>query len=359
MRMSGMNQASLSAEPESVTPAVRIVEVTKRYVGRSHKFSLSFKGIESFIAGQPWETLALDKVTFSVAHGEVFGLLGPNGSGKTTLIKILANLVLPDSGTAFVEGINVARRPYEAAVKLQTVLAESIGLEKRITARQNLILFASLYNLPKAESDERIDQLLEYFGLTEVADKTSQSFSTGMSRKLSVARVLLSDASIVVFDEPTSGLDPASAEDFRNLITQDLVKRSGKTIIMATHNLAEAKSMCDRIALLGQGRLLAIGSPAEITKAVEDRLDLTMSVGGVSFSSDALRTELAKVDGVISVNITGVQGDRQIRLTGNKGMDYLQVFSVVHSYGLKPHSLETASPSLEEAFLRLTREAKR
>ncbi|MDA4119816.1 MAG: ABC transporter ATP-binding protein [Thaumarchaeota archaeon] len=298
-------------------------------------------------------------MSFSVAHGEVFGLLGPNGSGKTTLIKILANLVLPDSGAAFVEGINVARRPFEAAQKLQTVLAESIGLEKRITARQNLILFASLYNLPKAETEERIDKLLEFFGLTEVADKTSQSYSTGMARKLSVARTLLSNASIVVFDEPTSGLDPSSADDFRRLIKQDLVKRSGKTVIMATHNLEEAKSMCDRIALLGQGRLLAIGSPAEVALAVEDRLDLTMSVGARSFPSDSLRAELLKVEGVISVDITGVQGDRQIRLTGRKDMDYFQVFSVVNSHGLNPRSLETSSPSLEEAFLRLTREGRK
>jgi len=311
------------------------------------------------VSGEEWETLALNDVSFSVDHGEVFGLLGPNGSGKTTLIKILANLILPDSGAAYVEGINVAQRPYATAARLQTVLAESIGLEKRITARQNLILFASLYNLPKAEADERIDRLLDYFGLSEVADKTSQSFSTGMTRKLTMARVLLSNASVVVFDEPTAGLDPSAADDFRHLMLQDLIKRSGKTIIMATHNLAEAKSMCNRIALLGKGRLLAIGSPAEIGRTVEDRLDVSMSVEAGSFSSEALRVELLKVDGVISADVMGVHGERQIKISGRKDMDYLQVFSVIHSHGLRPHSLETSSPSLEEAFLRLTREAKK
>jgi ABC-2 type transport system ATP-binding protein len=355
--MAGQSTVPVGSEP--VFPAVKIVGITKRYSGRRHTFGLSRRGVRSYLVGDKWETLALNDVSFSVDHGEVFGLLGPNGSGKTTLIKILANLIIPDAGTAYIEGINVAHRPYAAAQKLQTVLAESIGLEKRISARQNLILFASLYNLPKAEAEERIDKLLDYFGLADVAYKTSQSFSTGMSRKLSVARVLLSNASVVVFDEPTAGLDPTSANEFRQLIMQDLVKRNGKTIIMATHNLTEAKSMCDRIALLGKGRLLAIGSPAEITRTVEDRLDLTMSVGANSFPSEVLRAELLRVDGVISAEVVGVLGDKQIRINGRKDMDYLQVFSVVRSHGLVPHSLETSSPTLEEAFLRLTREVKK
>jgi ABC-2 type transport system ATP-binding protein len=352
-------QESLPGKQETPTPAVQIVELTKTYRGRDHRFRFSRAGVRNFIVGEEWVTHALDRVSFSVSHGEVFGLLGPNGSGKTTLIKALTNLIIPDSGSAYIEGISVQRRPYAAAAKLQTVLAESIGLEKRITARQNLLLFASLYNLPKTEADERIDKLLEYFGLAEVANKTSQSFSTGMSRKLSVARVLLSNASVVVFDEPTAGLDPIAADDFRRLIVQDLVKRSGKTIIMATHNLAEAKSMCNRIALLSRGKLLAIGSPAEVTKKVEDRLDMTISVGETSYPLDALRAELLKVDGVISVEIVGFQEAKEIRLTGRKDMDYFQVFSIVNSHGMKPLSLETSSPTLEEAFLRLTRETKK
>ena len=345
--------------PATPAPAVELVGVTKRYEGRAHKFSFS-QGITNLVMGERWETLALDKVSFAVQHGEIFGLLGPNGSGKTTLIKILSNLVLPDEGVAYVDGIDVAKSPYAAAAKLQTVLAESIGLEKRITARQNLILFASLYNLPKVEADERIDRLLDYFGLTEVADKTSQAFSTGMSRKLAVARVLLSNASVVVFDEPTSGLDPNAADDFRRLMMKDLVKGSGKTIIMATHNLTEAKAMCNKIALLNRGKLLAIGSPEEITKAVEDRVDVVLTVTGEpSRSMEELRTVLARASGVHSVEIDDVPGRMQIKLSGQKDLSYLDVFSEVTRSGLRVASLETSSPTLEEAFLRLTREAKK
>jgi ABC-2 type transport system ATP-binding protein len=338
---------------------VKVVDLSKHYTGQLRPFKLLRKGIKPFLVGEKWETVALDKVNFSVERGEVFGLLGPNGSGKTTLIKILSNLVIPDAGEVYVEGINVINRPYVAATKLQTVLAESIGLEKRISARQNLILFASLYNLPKLEADERIDRLLEYFGLSEVADKQSQSFSTGMARKLSVARVLLSNASVVVFDEPTSGLDPSAADDFRHLLLQDLVKRSGKTIIMATHNLAEAKMMCTRIALLNKGALMAIGRPDEVTRAVEDRIDLAVSVGNSSIPVDTLRGELVKVEGVYSVDFVDGRGGKQVRLSGRKDLDYLEIFSLLSAHGLKVVSLETSSPSLEEAFLRLTREAKK
>jgi ABC-2 type transport system ATP-binding protein len=347
------------ARPESVPqppPAVNIVELYKRFSGRSRRLILSPKGFLGSLAfGKKWETIALDRISFSVNHGEVFGLLGPNGSGKTTLIKILSNVVIADSGAAYVDGIDVVRRPYAAAARLQTVLGEALGLEKRITARQNLMLFASLYNLPKQEAEERIDHLLEYFGLGEVADKTSQSFSTGMSRKLSVCRVLLSNAPVVVFDEPTSGLDPASAEDFRRLILEDLVKREKKTVIMATHNLVEATSMCTRIALLNRGKLLAVGTPEEIRRTVEDRTNITITLGGPGRPLEELREELEKVDGVHSVGFVDSHGAKQIRLTGRKDLGYLDVLSLISARGLKVLSLETSSPSLEDAFLRLTR----
>ena len=353
-------EVGLLAQPKGSAdgsiPAVKIVELAKRYQWRTRELHFSPGGVRSFITGKRQETVALDKVSFSVEHGEVFGLLGPNGSGKTTLIKILSNLVIPDAGSVFVEGINLAKRPYAAAAKLQTVLSESIGLEKRLTAKQNLMLFSSLYNLPKLEAEERIDKLFEYFGLSEVADKTSQSFSTGMSRKLSVARVLLSEASTIVFDEPTSGLDPGSADSFRQLIMEDLVARNGKTIIMATHNLHEAKSMCTRIALLSKGRLLAVGSPDEITMRVGEGVDLSLVVANAPGPLEDLRGRLSKVEGVTSVDISDALGGKRIDLHGRKDMEYLEVFSVVSAGGLKVLSVETSSPSLEEAFLRLTRE---
>jgi ABC-2 type transport system ATP-binding protein len=353
-------QAIKQEEPESVPPAVKVTELYKRYTGRWRGRDNSGKyTFKSIVLGTKWETVALDRVSFSVGHGEVFGLLGPNGSGKTTLIKILTNLVIPDSGAAYVEGINVLRRPYAAAEKLQTVLAESIGLEKRITARQNLQLFATLYGLPKEETRDRIDWLLENFGLTNVADEPSQAFSTGMSRRLSICRVLLSDASVVVFDEPTAGLDPSAADNLRQLILRDLVRREKKTVIIATHNMAEANSMCTRIGLLNRGKLITIGSPEEIRRSVEDRVDLSITLQGEDGHSDQLKRELEKVDGIFSVDMVTMQETKQIRLAGRMDMRYLDVFSLLSAHGLRVLSLETSSASLEDAFIRLTREAEK
>lgn len=355
-----LREVAAQANRQEAPLAVQIVDLYKRYHGRTRRLTLSPAGlVSSLILGKEWETVALNKVSFSVEHGEVFGLLGPNGSGKTTLIKILSNLVIPDSGAVYVEGINVVRRPRAASARLQTVLSEPLGMERRITARQNLTLFASLYNIPKSEVEDRIDRLLDSFGLTEYADKASQSLSTGTMRKLSVCRVLLSNASVIVFDEPTSGLDPGAADNFRHLILEDLVKKEKKTIVMATHNLVEAMSMCTRIALLNRGQLLAAGTPEEIRRNVEDRVDVTLTLGGGGTSLGDLQQKLSQADGVHSVQVTDAHGVRQVRVTGRKDLDYLQVLSLISSNGLKVLSLETSSASLEDAFLSLTRGAKK
>jgi ABC-2 type transport system ATP-binding protein len=341
---------------EPRAPAVKIVELSKRFSGTRRRLSLSHDFAHQFLFGTKWETQALDKVSFEINHGEVFGLLGPNGSGKTTLIKILSNLVLPDSGSAFVEGVNVAKRPYAAAEKLQTVLSEGAGLEKRVSARSNLQLYGSLYNVPKKEADERITYLLKYFGIENFAERSSQSLSTGTSRKLTVCRVLLSNAPIIVFDEPTSGLDPVSADNFRRLIMDDLVKREKKTIMMATHNLTEAMSMCTRIALLSHGRLLAVGTPEEIRRSVGDTVDVTMDLQGDTTRLGTLQDALTKVEGVNTAAIENYKGGVRVRVNGKRDMDYFEAISLVHDQGFKLQSLESSAPSLEDAFLKITKE---
>ena len=156
--------------------------------------------------------------------GGVFGLLGPNGAGKTTLIKILSTLVLPDSGHALVGGIDVVQRPRASLRILQTVLSQNAGFEVRLSGRQNLEFYAALYGVPKDVAKEKIEELLGFTGLADRADVVFQKYSTGMARRLLVARALLSSATILVFDEPTSSLDPVSASEFRKLIKEELVR---------------------------------------------------------------------------------------------------------------------------------------
>ncbi|MDA4127899.1 MAG: ABC transporter ATP-binding protein [Thaumarchaeota archaeon] len=306
-------------------------------------------------------TVALDSVSFSVKKGEVFGLLGPNGAGKTTMLKILSTLVLPDSGKAYVEGIDVTRRPRETVKRLQSVFAESQGFERRLTGRENLEFFATLLGLPKKQAKARIDELLTFTGMTDRADVMFQRYSTGMARRLLVCRALLSNASVLLFDEPTAALDPIAAADFRKLIRHDLADKEGKTILLATHNLWEAEQICDRIAVVRKGRILAVGTPEEIKKNVSDRVNLSLIV--LNYSPQAAKTvteAILAVRGVLGIEILedrDHEGSTRLNIEGVKGLNYNVIFQKLSSLNLEVTSLESSQPSLEDAFLKLNLEA--
>jgi len=304
---------------------------------------------------------ALDGIDLDVPKGGVFGLLGPNGAGKTTLIKILSTLILPDSGEVLVDGVDVVKNPLGALKKLQTVLAGNEGFELRITGRQNLEFFADLYGIPHDESRRRIEELIEFSHLENFADTMLQKYSTGMTRRLLVCRALLSNAPVLLFDEPTSALDPISAAEFRKLIKVELAERRKKTVLLATHNLAEAEEMCDSIALLRRGRILAAGSTMEIRSKVADVVTVSVILSrGVDGWADQLLDSLRRVDGVVSAQIFnhGVSTSA-LQVEGVKGLDYNRFFEEVNSTKLRIRSLEASQPSLELAFLRLNEEAAR
>jgi ABC-type multidrug transport system ATPase subunit len=204
-------------------------------------------------------TLALDDVSFEVAAGEFFGLLGPNGAGKTTLFKMLATLVLPDAGTATVEGADVVRDAPRVRRLLTPVIADERSLQWRLTARENMELFAVLQDVPRAEQDTRIDALLGEVGLGETGSKMVGAFSSGMRQRLLIARALLARPRVLLLDEPTRSLDPISARDFRRFLREEIAGRHGCTILLATHSADEAFELCDRVAVLDRGRLLAVG----------------------------------------------------------------------------------------------------
>ena len=351
----------------SDTPAIRVIGLKKTYrafrnlrvgKGSAVAFINFFRKITG-IGGQ--RVLALDGVTFEVKKGEIFGLLGPNGAGKTTLIKILSTLVLPDSGKAFVEGIDVTRRPRETVRRLQTVLAETMGFERRLTGRDNLEFSAALLGIPKKEAKRRIGELLGFTGMTEWADVMFQRYSTGMARRLLVCRALLSNASVLLFDEPTAALDPISAAEFRKLITHDLAEEKGKTILLATHNLWEAEQLCDRIALLRKGKILAIGTPAEIKAKVSDKVNLSVLVSNyLTETGNEVAEALLKIRGVQGVEILengDEHGHTRLNIEGGKTLNYNEIFEKLTSMELEIVSLEASQPSLEDAFLKLNLEA--
>ena len=304
---------------------------------------------------------ALDGVNLEVPKGGIFGLLGPNGAGKTTLIKILSTLVLPDSGKAYVEGVDVVKQPEAALKKLQTVLAGNEGFTLRLTGRKNLEFFAALYGIPAGVARTRIDELLEFMHLTDFADAMVQKYSTGMMRRLLVCRALLSNASVLLFDEPTASLDPISASEFRRLIREDLVERENKTVLLATHNLWEAEQLCDRIALLRRGKILATGTPDEMRAKVADGVTISMVLSNClnGYAERAIEV-IRRVDGVVKAEIEERGRDIvRLHIDGLKGLDYNAVFGEVISMKMEIQSVEASHPSLEQAFLKLNEEAVR
>jgi ABC-2 type transport system ATP-binding protein len=203
-------------------------------------------------------------VTLEVRPGEIFGLLGPNGAGKTTFIKLLCTLLLPSTGEAYVHGYHVVHAAYKVKQLLGLVTSEERSFFWRLTGRQNLRFFAALYQLSPQQTDKRITELLELLDLQEVADFRFNEYSTGMKQKLAIARGLLHQPRILFMDEPTKGLDPISAQTLLALIRQRVAGFLGSTIILTTHILRDVEQLCDRMAIMHKGKIIACGSVAEL-----------------------------------------------------------------------------------------------
>ena len=320
------------------------------------------KFISLLFGSRTRDLVALDHVNLQIESRDIFGLLGPNGAGKTTLIKVLSTLVVPEEGKAYVHGTNVAKRPKAALKLIQTALSNESGFEWRLTGRQNLEVFADLYEVPREKVRGNIDELLALTGITEYADRTYNRLSTGTQKKLQVCRVLLSDAPVLVFDEPTAGLDAGAAVEFRRLLKDVLVKQREKTVILASHNLWEVQQMCNHVAVLNRGKIIAEGSPSEIRGTVSDKVRVSLVLRGVRDGPGTpLLERIGKVSGVVSSEIAPREepGDATLRVEGNSDFDYSALFSLLHAEGLRIKSVETSTPSLEDAFIKLTSEENR
>jgi len=205
--------------------------------------------------------VALDGVSFTVAPGEVFGLLGHNGAGKSTLARSIVGLLRPDRGAIRLAGVDVTKRPREARAKLGYLAEESV-LYEELTAREHLELLAGLRAVAPDVARARADRLLEFLGLAGAADRAVATYSRGMRRKTAIALAVVSDPEALLFDEPTDGLDPDGAARFAELLGE--LQRRGRTIILQTHILGLVEKRCDRVALLDKGRLVALGTPKEL-----------------------------------------------------------------------------------------------
>lgn len=215
------------------------------------------------------EVVAVDGVTFHIDEGEIFGLVGPNGAGKTTLIKMLSTLLIPSGGTARINGHDVVKAGHPVRKMVGLVVSNERSFYWRLSGRQNMAFFADLYHLPKREANAWINELLDLLDLQEIADRRFDSYSTGMKQRLALARGLLSKPKIIFMDEPTKGVDPLAAAELVEIIKERVVDRWRATLLITSHNLREIERLCDRVAILNRGRLIAMGKIEELSAKVK------------------------------------------------------------------------------------------
>ena len=210
--------------------------------------------------------VALDDLSLAIEPGQIFGLLGPNGAGKNKLIKVLTTLLSPTSGTASVAGFDVARQGKHVRRRIGFVFGGDRGLYYRLSGRDNLVYFAALYGLSRGEAEERATRLLGAVGLAEHAHRRVEQYSRGMRQRLHVARGLLTEPEVLFLDEPTIGLDPEGARELRTLVAE--LRSPARTVLLTSHYMVDIDLLCDRLTIIGDGRVLAEGTPGEIRQAV-------------------------------------------------------------------------------------------
>jgi ABC-2 type transport system ATP-binding protein len=295
------------------------------------------------------DVVALDGVDLSVHAGQVYGVLGPNGAGKTTLIKILVTLLLPTSGQAFVDGCDVVRDFARLRHRIAMVSGGETSGYGILKVREQLWMFSQFYGLPSAVARRRIDELLERMGLSEAGDRLVQALSSGMRQKMNLIRGLITDPRVLFLDEPTAALDVGAARDVRQEIRRWMVEDPSRTVILTTHNMVEADELCDRLAIVNRGRVVAEGSSATLKQQVQEEIVIDLRLSGGERLLDALRA----VVGVRAASVQEQDGsDRFSLLLVEEGV-LPRVMAVVERSGRSVRGLQKREPTLEDTFVRL------
>ncbi len=295
---------------------------------------------------------ALRGVSFRVERGTVFGLLGPNGAGKTTTVKIISTILLPDGGTARVMGYDVVSE----ADAVREVIGLSLSVERGfwylMSGLENLVYFALLRGMGLSEAKRRARELLELVGLEAAADKPVEQYSLGMKARLALARALLHDPDVVILDEPTLGLDPPTARRIRSLL-RSLATEHGKTVFLTTHNMVEAETLCDHIAIINRGVIVAEGTPQQLKRMVADRLPLVVRAWGDQKAAEEAAASLgqpyrveADREGFLRVRVLAPRGEEEKLLA--------ELVARLVGRGVKVVEARVEEPSLEDVFIRVT-----
>ncbi len=308
-------------------------------------------------SGPPWrrsrETVtAVDGVSFSIPAGEIFSLLGPNGAGKTTCIKMLATLLIPTAGSARVLGHDIVKEEHTVRRLMTAVLPGERTLFWKLTVRENLRYFGALYGLDRGYVDRRIDELTSFFGVADKLGALVEKLSTGQRQKVVLCRALLPDPALILLDEPTLGLDPNAARSLRELIRA--IKDQGKTVLLTTHYMYEADELSDRVAIIHNGRIVCLDTPAALKRSIDARKIIRLETDawphecGAAFDrrfpgNDAVAEQR---DGQTFVTIMVRNGEIAVG----------ELAGMVNEYGAMITTVRVEEPSLEDVFIEMTGE---
>jgi len=293
---------------------------------------------------------AVRGVSFEIEKGELFGLLGPNGAGKTTTIKMLITLLIPTSGTAHVLGYDVVKDAREVRKRIGYVFGGERGVYERLSGYDNLRYFAELYGVPPKRIRPRIDELLELVGLRGREQERAEGYSRGMKQRLHIARGLLHDPPVVFLDEPTIGLDPIGARELRATVAS--LAQAGKTILLTTHYMFEADALCDRIAVINRGQIVAEGTPADLKHRVAEGTVVEVEVFGVP---EGTVERVRGLSGVLSVSVEEREQAQVIIVQTRADVELTQgILGTLDSANVG--RISRREPTLEDAYVALVAE---
>ena len=294
--------------------------------------------------------VAVNAIDLRVERGEIFGVLGPNGAGKTTTLRMLATLLEPTSGDVKVLGLDVKTHPREIRANLGAMLSGERSLYWKLTARENLEYFAALYHVPPKETKPRIDAALVAVKLADRADDYVERYSTGMRQRLALARALLPDPPLVILDEPTVGLDPQAARDLRDRVRE--LKRQGRTVLLTTHYMEEADQLCDRIAIIDHGEIVALDTPAALKRRIRAEEVVTLEIGMAGEDAPML-ARLANT--AVIARSERRNGTLAVTAHCASARDFVPAaFDAARSEGATIQHVEVVPVSLEDVFISLT-----
>ncbi len=297
---------------------------------------------------EPKQLVALEDINLEVHPGELFGLLGPNGAGKTTLIKILTTLLAPTSGQAHVAGFDVLKDPPQVRRRINMVSGGESSGYGLLTVRENLWMFSQFYGIPSNLARQRIDELLKIVGLSDRANTKSSDLSTGLRQKMNIVRGFMTDPDVLFLDEPTLGLDVGASREVRHFVRQWVTEDPRRTLLLTTHYMVEADELCDRVAIINKGKVLAVDTPANLKRSLQQDAIFRLEV---SILDAATQTDLENIAGVRKLIHKPQDGYSvlELILSGDDALG--AVVTGLNSANRQLLRLHKREPTLEDVFV--------